>query len=183
MKRKRKTSLNGVFVSQSVPGPWIWARLSRLYGSIGVPRGVFAPNTNSGENIMKCAPLSLLLFVSSRVEAFGLCWPSCSETTELDERTVAVSAGGSGLWSVGLNDDLLAAAATASLQHGYARFRLIAPGEYMSWPPFGFMSNGAGIVGAARSGATSAIARFFDADEPRGQGAQDARTILDRYED
>jgi hypothetical protein len=45
------------------------------------------------------------------------------------------------------------------------------------------MSNGAGIVGAARSGATSAIARFFDADEPRGQGAQDARTILDRYED
>ena len=132
---------------------------------------------------MKHAPLLILLIVSSPAQAFGICWPSCTETTELDERTVSVSARGSGLWSVGLNQDLMAAAATASLQHGYAKFRLLNPNEYTNYSPYGFFNNGGGFVGAARHGQASAIARFFNPGEPGAQGALDARAILDRYGD
>ena len=127
--------------------------------------------------------LFLLLATSSQAQAFGLCWPSCTETTELDERTVAVSARGTGLWSVGLNEDLMTAAATASLQHGFSKFRLMNPNEYANYAPYGFFNNGGGFVGAARHGQASAIVRFFNSNEPGAQGALDAQTILNRYGD
>ena len=67
---------------------------------------------------MKRLIIFLILMIPLQAQAFGICWPSCTETTELDERTVVISARGSGLWSYGLNEDLMAAAAAASLQHG-----------------------------------------------------------------
>jgi hypothetical protein len=125
----------------------------------------------------------LFLITSTQAQAFGICWPSCTQTTELDERTVAVTARGSGLWSVGLNEDLMAAAATASLQHGFSKFRLLNPNEYTNYAPYGFFNNGGGFVGATRHGQASAIARFFNANEPGSQGALDAQAILNRYGD
>lgn len=132
---------------------------------------------------MKRIVILLLLASASQAQAFGICWPSCTETTELDDRTVAVSARGSGLWSVGLNEDLMAAAATASLQHGFSNFRLLNPNEYTNYSPYGFFNNGDGFVGAARHGQASAIARFFNPGDPGAQGALDAQTILNRYGD
>lgn len=132
---------------------------------------------------MKRLGLFLLLILSTPVQAFGICWPSCTETTELDERTVAVSARGSGLWSVGLNEDLMAAAATAALQHGFSKFRMLSPSESSAYSPYGYFNNGNGFVGAARHGQVSAIVRFFHSNEPEAKGALDARAILNRYGD
>lgn len=132
---------------------------------------------------MKRLFLLLLLTSSSQAHAFGICWPSCTQTTELDDRTVAVSSRGTGLWSVGLNEDLMAAAASASLQHGFSKFRLLNPNEYTNYSPYGFFNNGNGFVGAARHGQASAIVRFFNPGEAGAQGALDARTILNRYGD
>ena len=123
----------------------------------------------------------LLLATTSQAEAFGLCWPSCTETTELDERTVAVSARGTGLWSVGLNEDLMAAAAIACLHHGFSKFRLMRPNENTNYAPYGFFNNGGGFVGVARHGQASAIVRFFNPNDPDAQGALDAQTILNRF--
>jgi hypothetical protein len=76
---------------------------------------------------MKILFIILLVLIAGPAKAFGICWPSCTETTELDERTIVVSARGSGLWSTGLNEDLMAAAASAALQHGYSKFKLLNP--------------------------------------------------------
>jgi hypothetical protein len=132
---------------------------------------------------MKEILIFTFLLISSQTYAFGICWPSCTETIELDERTISISARGSGLWSVGLNEDLMAAAATASLQHGFTKFRILNPEEYVHYLPYGYFNYGSGFVGATRQGQASAIVRFFNPGDPGSQGALDAQTILKKYGD
>jgi len=150
---------------------------------IGVLQKNFAQPVAIGEEIMKIFFTVLLIFVTAPAKAFGICWPSCTETTELDERTVAISARGSGLWSAGLNEDLMAAAAAAALQHGYSKFILLNPNEATDYSPYGYFNYGTGFVTASQHRQTSAIARFFNQGEPGAQGALNAQTILKRYGD
>lgn len=150
---------------------------------IGVQQNSFVQFVVVGEDIMKIIFIILLILIAGPAKAFGICWPSCTETTELDERTVAISARGSGLWSAGLNEDLMAAAAAAALQHGYSKFRLLNPNEATDYNPYGYFNYGSGFVTASQHRRTSAIARFFNQGEPGAQGALDAQTILKRYGD
>jgi len=133
--------------------------------------------------MMKRLIIVLSLMIPPQAQAFGICWPSCTETTELDERTVVISARGSGLWSYGLNEDLMAAAATACLQHGYRIFRLLSPSEYTNYSPYGYFNSGSGFVGSSQHRQASAIVRFFNQGEPGAQESLDAQAILKRYGD
>jgi hypothetical protein len=150
---------------------------------IGVQQKSFAQPIAIGEDIMKILFTFLLILITGPAKAFGICWPSCTETTELDERTIVVSARGSGLWSAGLNEDLMAAAASAALQHGYSKFILLNPNEATDYSPYGYFNYGSGFIAASQHRQTSAIVRFFNQGEPGAQGALDAQTILKRYGD
>ena len=132
---------------------------------------------------MKRILIPLLIMMAQDAKALGICWPSCTEITELDERTISVSARGSGLWSAGLNEDLMAAAATACLERGFSKFRLLNASELATYSPYGYFNYGSGFIGAARHGQNSAIVRFFNPGDPGADGALDARRILTRYGD
>jgi hypothetical protein len=116
--------------------------------------------------------------------ALGVCWPECSETIELDDQTVAVSASGVGSFSVGLNETVMAEAARQTLAHGYTHMRLGDPQEYTQYSPSmfnGYRSGGFinGTVANRRTGHASVIVHMSNG----GDGSLDARRILQRYGD
>lgn len=132
---------------------------------------------------MRLLYVILIAFITPQAQALGLCWPSCTEIIELDEHTVVISARGAGLWSAGLNEDLMMSAASAALQHGYSKFRLLNPNEFSQYSPYGYFNSGSGFITASQQRETSAIARFFNERDPGAQEALDAQAILTRYGD
>lgn len=131
--------------------------------------------------------LSLVL-LSTPANAFGLCWPQCSEVTELDDRHIAVSAQGTGFFSVGLNEKVMAEAARQTLAHGYTNMRLMSPQESTQFVPQTFTGyrNGAwtnGFVGNRRVGSASVVVSMCNAGEPECRGALSAQRVLQQYGD
>jgi hypothetical protein len=126
--------------------------------------------------------IAIIFFTTTvQANAFGICWPSCTETTELDANTIAVSARGTGLFAFGVNEDMMAAAASETLQRGFTRFRVVNPQDYTTLTPIGNAYNGNGWIGTRREGQSTAVIQMFNAGDDGYNRALDARAMLRKY--